>query len=744
MTPRLPTLNDVNKDDFAPFKPSYFSPPPPISSSPFRRASAAELDNTIPLHNSNLNHPFSNPSTPQHFSPIIRNNSASHSGVTSGIPSGIASPVQHNDPPSSNSILGRFANLGQITMNAELASNGMKQLELNADATPLPPPHSNHQSRHGSINSYQSPSIPMESFSPFVSPSLSHAYTRSNSTAATPSMWNQQINTPASSSSTLVNGLASFDITSNDSAPPPTITRSPFYSSNYASVFSSPANSIVGISENNWPDESQYRSPPPTLAQTLDSRLSPAAVRTSPAVRITTVPANSDRNLRQQLAQQIAQPSPLSQPVSPNFRFNGPYHAHPEMQSNGFNAGSREPNLRDHRENSTGNNNSYREPQHIRSNSSTSRRHHSDYSHIRSPLLEEFRGSKNKNYKLKNIYGHIVEFSGDQYGSRFIQQRLETATSEEKDAVFKELQTDSLQLMTDVFGNYVIQKFFELGNQVQKSIIAKQMEGNVLRLSLQMYGCRVVQKAIEHVLTDQQALLIKELDGHVLQCVKDQNGNHVVQKAIESVPAKHIAFIFDAFQDQVFPLATHPYGCRVIQRMLEHCEPTSKRMLLAELHKVIYDLIEDQYGNYVVQHVIERGYAADKEKVMAIVCGSILAFSRHKFASNVVEKCIIYGSDDQRDRLIDEILRPQQPTASTATSTTTSSDNASTEVVGVMPLTIMMKDQFGNYVIQKLLEVTSTETQQHTRLVEAIRPLLQQLKKVSYGKHLASIEKLVV
>lgn len=89
---------------------------------------------------------------------------------------------------------------------------------------------------------------------------------------------------------------------------------------------------------------------------------------------------------------------------------------------------------------------------------------------------------------------HVVEFSGDQYGSRFIQQKLETANSAEKDLIFREIHPNALQLMTDVFGNYVIQKFFEHGNQLQKRMLAKCMKNHVNELSVQMYGCRVVQK----------------------------------------------------------------------------------------------------------------------------------------------------------------------------------------------------------------------------------------------------------
>lgn len=100
----------------------------------------------------------------------------------------------------------------------------------------------------------------------------------------------------------------------------------------------------------------------------------------------------------------------------------------------------------------------------------------------------------NRRIELKELYGFIVEFSGDQHGSRFIQQKLEAANSDEKEKVFREIQENSLQLMQDVFGNYVIQKFFEHGDQTQKRFLANRMKGHVLELSCGMYGCRVVQK----------------------------------------------------------------------------------------------------------------------------------------------------------------------------------------------------------------------------------------------------------
>jgi len=333
---------------------------------------------------------------------------------------------------------------------------------------------------------------------------------------------------------------------------------------------------------------------------------------------------------------------------------------------------------------------------------------------VRSTLLEEFRTNKSKKYEIQDIVGHIVEFSQDQHGSRFIQQKLETAIDSEKQLVFKEILPQGLQLMVDVFGNYVIQKFFEHGTSDQKKILAEKLQGHVLTLSLQMYGCRVIQKALEVIELDQQSKLIKELSGNVMKCVKDQNGNHVIQKCIERVPPNLIQFIIDSFMGQVYVLATHPYGCRVIQRILEHCSDQQQAPVMDELMRSTLSLVQDQYGNYVIQHVLEHGKRKDKSAVINKIRTQITQLSQHKFASNVVEKCVEYSTPQERIQMLDEILL----------GTTKGEPN----------LLVMMKDQFANYVIQKIMDLL--EDPERDILVQKIKPHLAILKKYTYGKHI--------
>jgi len=344
--------------------------------------------------------------------------------------------------------------------------------------------------------------------------------------------------------------------------------------------------------------------------------------------------------------------------------------------------------------------------------------------------LDEFRVNKNTaNLSLRNVVarGMLLDLATDQNGSRFIQVKLESATPDEKQAAFEQLLPETLTLCTDVFGNYVIQKFFEHGSLEQKKLLAGNLVGNVKPLSLQMYGCRVVQKAIETLDVETQGHLVRELQGHVMECVKDQNGNHVIQKCIEKVPSYLIHFIVEAFTHQVFALSTHPYGCRVIQRLLEHCSEQQRGAILDEVLENVEELCKNQYGNYVIQHVLTQGSPWHKYCRTAIVRalrGKIFPLSKHKFASNVVEKCFAQGSDEERQILIEEVLGKGRD-----------------DPAGKSPLILMVKDQYANYVVQKILDVAMEE--QRSIIVARIKRHIPNLRKLPYGKHIiARVEKL--
>eukprot|EP00051_Salpingoeca_urceolata_P025131 m.446183 g.446183 ORF g.446183 m.446183 type:complete len:894 (-) comp20307_c5_seq6:127-2808(-) len=354
----------------------------------------------------------------------------------------------------------------------------------------------------------------------------------------------------------------------------------------------------------------------------------------------------------------------------------------------------------------------------------------------RSRLLDDFRSSRLPGLGLLQLKNHVVEFSGDQHGSRFIQQRLEHATYQEMQMVFDEILPHAFQLMTDVFGNYVIQKFFDYGSPAHKAALLEQVKGHVMPLALQMYGCRVMQKAIESIALPQQLELVKELQGQVLKCIKDQNGNHVIQKCIERIPCSDLQFIIDTLDKQVFALSTHPYGCRVIQRILEHCGSNQIGPILAELHEHTDKLVLDQYGNYVVQHVLEHGSPQDISTVVAKVSGQILHMSQHKFASNVIEKCVIKASVSDRATLVAETLNHVESVPMP------SPDGIGQTLVPTPALHIMMRDQYANYVVQRMLDLANED--QRRLLVEQIRPHTATLRSYPYGKYIINkIDKLL-
>lgn len=54
--------------------------------------------------------------------------------------------------------------------------------------------------------------------------------------------------------------------------------------------------------------------------------------------------------------------------------------------------------------------------------------------------------------------------------------------------------------------------------------------------------------------------------------------------------------------------------------------------------------------------MLERGRPQERSQIISKLSGHVVQLSQHKFASNVVEKCLEYGDASEREVLIAEII----------------------------------------------------------------------------------------
>ena len=336
--------------------------------------------------------------------------------------------------------------------------------------------------------------------------------------------------------------------------------------------------------------------------------------------------------------------------------------------------------------------------------------------------------------------GLLIDLCTDQYGSRFIQQKLEVCTDEERDLSFHAITatdnptTDGSQLVVslslDVFANYTVQKLMEVCTPSQQRTLCLSLVGSVLLLSLQTYGCRVVQKAMEVATVDVQAMLVSEIEGHAMSLMTDQNGNHVVQKCIECCPAALLDPLLQSVRSHIYRLASHPYGCRVTQRMLEHGSASQRQLIMDEIvtadgNYALLDLMRSSFGNYVAQGTMVHGSSWHRRRLCDAIKGHVAALSRHKFASNVMEKALLHADKADQQSLINEIMGEPNSAASSLS----------------LPFLDLCSDPYGNYVLQRLLNVI--EEEQRIDLLWRLKRFVPHLKKIPYGKHiLARIERM--
>uniref|UniRef100_A0A0N4ZU16 PUM-HD domain-containing protein n=1 Tax=Parastrongyloides trichosuri TaxID=131310 RepID=A0A0N4ZU16_PARTI len=332
-------------------------------------------------------------------------------------------------------------------------------------------------------------------------------------------------------------------------------------------------------------------------------------------------------------------------------------------------------------------------------------------------MLIKLKEGKGNKLNLDDIKDHIETFAMDQYGSRFIQSKYEVAGEEEKNAAFILLLPHVNKLSQDVFGNYIIQNLFSSGNELQRSQLLDILSEDILELTLNQYGCRVLQKALEVGDSDDASFIYNGIKKDFLKCIIDLHGNHVVQKLICKIsPEYHeeIVNILDKASTcyPLINLALHQYACRVIQIMIEKFKGTTKDYIMDKLQRHWKSLFIHEFGNYVAQKAFIYGTSVDQKYILISIRDDMLRFSRNKYASNVIEVCLDYGNPAQIEFLIIKVF----------------------EVNFYKLFYPMIEDQYGNYVIQKMIDKATSSLRK--KFITLIRPMQNQLMKHCFYKNI--------
>ncbi|XP_016462945.1 pumilio homolog 5 isoform X2 [Nicotiana tabacum] len=264
----------------------------------------------------------------------------------------------------------------------------------------------------------------------------------------------------------------------------------------------------------------------------------------------------------------------------------------------------------------------------------------------RHSFLEELKQSNARRIDLPDIAGRVIEFSVDQHGSRFIQQKLEKCSIEEKASVFKEILPHASKLMTDVFGNYVIQKFFEHGSHEQRKMLACQLKGQMLPLSLQMYGCRVIQKRVLERCSEnsQSQCIVHEILESAYALAQDQYGNYVTQHVLERGKPHERSRIIEKLIGNVVQLSQHKYASNVVEKCLEYGDSAERELLIEEIladseaNDNLLSMMKDQFANYVVQKILEISNDKHREILLSRIRVHLHALKKYTYGKHIVAR----------------------------------------------------------------------------------------------------------
>lgn len=132
------------------------------------------------------------------------------------------------------------------------------------------------------------------------------------------------------------------------------------------------------------------------------------------------------------------------------------------------------------------------------------------------------------------------------------------------------------------------------------------------------------------------------------------------------------------------------------------------------------ELVNDEFGNFVIQQIFNLNLPEQNKQIFDFMAANIIFYSKQKFSSNIIDKCLLSPNSQFAERTIDLLIQ-------------------------MKAVSHLIVDQYGNYsnydinnlVIQKSLQITKGV--KFLQIIDSIKKVIHILKTSSTGRKILDI-----
>ncbi len=327
-------------------------------------------------------------------------------------------------------------------------------------------------------------------------------------------------------------------------------------------------------------------------------------------------------------------------------------------------------------------------------------------------------------YIYSQEYYQIFNKLQDQVGCRQLQEKLEEKKNDINfiQQFYKYIENNLTNVINHQFGNYVVQKLFDIflakNNKKMITNFFSQIKNSLIIISLHNYGTRVFQKILEKlergkyldIETDELNNIFKKLiENHIVDLCSDINGNHVFQKIVKIYPLDKNNFIFDKLSENCVLISKLKQGVSIFENCFLIATNKQRDKVVHSIIREISNLINDEYGNYTIQLIVNFKNDEYNKIIFDYFKINLVSLSNKKFSSNVIDRAIIKNCKNSIS-LIEYMVKNNL-------------------------IKYLIVDQYGNYVVQKALNITKGEPI-FIEIINQIKLVIEKLKLTSIGKRI--------